>query len=250
MTWIIWPEQSLVVELVYVLLFLLALAFWFLERSGLLKLNYSKFRKSQGMDSRWGMFILYFVPIPVQLLAARTYLADPSIVQLLLMAAVCLHFAKRCWEVLFLHKYSGPIDRLTVLQITLSYSFASFVLGSLHRTTIASIDGLFLIGLVLFGIGEYGNYYHHRLLASLREQASDYFIPKGGLFRYVCAPHYLMELGSWLGIALMSRHIGAYLIFFWTCSYLLARSMRTLDWYRRHFADFPSERKALVPFLV
>lgn len=252
MNLVIWPTWDLGTIIGYSLFSLLALSFGFLERKGLLQLNYSKFRKDQGMSSRKGMFLLYFMPALVYIMVSRDYMTQASLVQWVLWGAVVLHFGKRCLEVLYLHKYSGPIDVLTVVQIAASYSLATFLLAWLHRNTIQEIDWLFVFGLGLYIMGEVFNFYHHRLLAQLRrnDQEKSYVIPRGGLFQFVTAPHYFMELWAWLGLAFMSRHLAAYMIFIWTCGYLFARACRTDQWYRSRFPDYPKERKVIVPFAL
>jgi very-long-chain enoyl-CoA reductase len=252
MTFVIWPTWDLWTILGYSFFGLLALSFGYFERKGLLQLNYSKFRKERGISSRLGMFVLYATPMLVYILVSQEYMAHASLMQWILWAAIVLHFAKRCLEVLFVHKYSGPIDVLTVTQIAASYSLATFLLAKLHSETIPQIDWLFVFGLGLYGLGEIFNFYHHALLAQLRrgDQEKSYVIPQAGLFKYVTTPHYFMELWAWLGLALMSRHLAAYMIFVWTCGYLFARACRTDQWYRSRFPEYPKERKVLVPFAL
>merc|ERR1719382_2177292 len=60
------------------------------------------------------------------------------------------------------------------------------------------------LGAAVWFIGTLGNFYHHWLLMRLRSNsnAADQFkykVPRGGLFPYVCCPHYLTELISWPG---------------------------------------------------
>ena len=249
MSVIIMPEWNVASVAVYSLFALLCLSFGFLERKGWLTLNYSKFRTSHGISSRLGMFILYFLPMLTADLASFWLIHDASLVQILVIAAINIHFLKRCLEVLYLHKYSGPINVATVIQIAAAYSLATFLLAYLNRSPIETVDTLFLVGMVLFGVGQIFNFYHHKLLADLRTDDKNYRIPSGGLFDLVTAPHYLMELSAWLGMALMSRHLAAYMVFVWTCSYLLARAMRTHEWYQEKFKDYPRERRVILPFL-
>ncbi|NGY05759.1 DUF1295 domain-containing protein [Solimonas terrae] len=220
------------------------------EYRGWFQLEYSKFRPTQGgMSSRLGMFILYFVPIPVHLWFAAAYLGHATLAQWLLCAAMVGHFAKRCLEVLFLHKYSGPIGRFTVVQITLIYSLASALGGYLFAQAPA-LDGLFANGTLLFLIGEAGNYVHHKMLADLRARRSGYFIPQAGLFRLVTCPHYFFEIIAWVGIALMSHQWAMLLLALAMHNYLAARAWKTRQWYRSRFADYPPARKCMTPGLL
>lgn len=217
------------------------------EYKGWCQLEYSKFRPTQGgMSSRLGMFILYFVPIPTYLWFAIGYLDHATPTQWLLSAAMIGHFAKRCLEVLFLHKYSGPIGVLTVVQITLIYSLASALGGYLFAQA-PQLDALFALGGVAFLIGEIGNFTHHKILADLREQQSGYFIPQAGLFRVVTCPHYFFEIVAWIGMALMSHQWAMLLLAFTMHNYLAARALKTRQWYRSRFADYPRGRKCMTP---
>lgn len=252
MTFVIWPEWNLWSVIGYSLFAVLCLSFGVLERKGLLQLNYSKFRKEHGISSRLGMFLLYFLPLLVYVFASWPYMIEGTFIQWILWSAVVIHFGKRCLEVLLIHKYSGPIDLLTVTQIAAAYSLATFLLGWLHEATLQQIDWLFVFGLGLFLFGEIFNFYHHKILADLRRdpQEKGYIIPTAGLFQYVTAPHYFMELCAWLGLAFMSRHLAAYMIFVWTCGYLVGRAYRTDQWYRSRFPEYPKKRKILVPFTL
>ncbi len=87
-------------------------------------------------------------------------------------------------------------------------------------------------------------------MADLRQNTSGYVIPRGGWFEWAACPHYFFELLAWLGLALISSHLFVYIAFLGMFGYLLARSLKTLAWYRARFDGFPKERKALIPFLI
>lgn len=217
------------------------------EAKGWFQLEYSKFRPTQGgMSSRLGMFILYFVPIPAHLYFAQGYLADGTTAQWILSGAVIAHFTKRCLETLFLHKYSGPIGTLTVVQITVIYSLSSMLGGYLFAQS-PDIDALFALGGLLFVVGQAGNFYHHKILADLRDGNTGYALPQGGLFGQVTCPHYLMEVVSWIGLGLMSHQWAMLLLAFGMHNYLAARAWKTRDWYRDKFPEYPSNRKCILP---
>lgn len=220
------------------------------EYFGQSMMYYSKFRSVGGIPTRLSMFILYFTPIIALFVSARGYLAEATLVQWIVLTAVFIHFAKRVLESLFLHKYSGNAGTLTTLLIAAFYSFAAYLIGWLNQNPIGSFDMWFGLGIVLFMVGIAGNFYHHKLLADLRKNSLEYFIPKGGWFEYVVCPHYLFEIITWLGMALLSRHLGAWLILLFVVSYLSARSLRTLRWYHEKFANFPKGRKAILPFIL
>jgi very-long-chain enoyl-CoA reductase len=142
------------------------------------------------------------------------------------------------------------MDILTTLAIASFYTLVGAVASALNAAPLARPDGLFWLGAAFFVVGESLNFWHHKLLADLRQKTDLYLIPQGGWFAWVACPHYLFELLSWLGLALLSRHLFMYLAFVGMFGYLLARSLKTLAWYRAKFAQFPKNRKALLPFLL
>lgn len=174
-----------------------------------------------------------------------------------------LHFAKRCAEVKFLHHYSGTIELATAVFIGTYYTLIAVLIANIATTTPTPLS--ITIGTTVFAMGLLGNFYHHSLLAKLRNKKNNgptrsgrtttttqhYVAPQGGLFRYVAAPHYLFELLGWLGIAIVSQHGNAYLVLASMGSYLTGRAVAQNAWNRAKFTDqhWPSTRKNIVPFV-
>jgi hypothetical protein len=225
-----------------------ALAIGPLAKSGLLKMRYSKFRTGEGISGRTGMFILYFVPLVVLFLSAFAcgLLPGATALQWVLLGVVGGHFVKRCLEVLFVHVYSGPIDLMTVTMVSLNYSLLTGLAPYFLRQS-PPVDLVFWAGAALFAVGELGNLYHHLLLARLRRTEQSYFIPTGGLFGAVSAPHYLFELVAWLGFALMGRHLIFFIAFAVMAHYLTNRAAEVQAWYRAKFPEYPKDRRCILP---
>ena len=77
-----------------------------------------------------------------------------------------------------------------------------------------------------------------------------YRVPQGGLFRWVACPHYLGEIISWVGYAVMAGLPPAWGNAVVVVVYLGARSRSTLRWYQQNLPGVArAERRALVPFL-
>jgi len=221
------------------------------EASGWLTMKYSKFFQSgNGIPSRVGMFWLYFIPFGSGLLFSLPVFISGKPLGALLCGMILLHFGKRWLEALFLHKYSGKINLFNLLAIMAFYSLVAGGLCYLSQWPAASpAEPNTATGLGLFVLGISGNLYHHQLLAQLRRPPTGYAIPRGGLFEYVVCPHYLFEIITWLGMALVAQHLFAWMSLLGMTGYLVARSHKTLQWYRATFPNFPAARKALLPFL-
>ena len=225
---------------------------------------YSKFaatskdeKKQRMVPSKVGMLIIYvpaLVGSIVYLWLAHFELLSQYQVNVA-AGMVMLHFLKRTLEVLFLHKYSGSTDLSTAGLIGFVYAFHTVMICGTSNPN--PLDSSVTVGSLLFIIGTVGNFYHHYLLACLRGGdagrglAKQYVAPRGGLFEFVAAPHYLFELIGWLGIAIVSEQATAYLIFAGMVSYLSARSKNQNTWNKQKFSDkdWPSTRKNLIPFL-
>ncbi|KAJ1931236.1 hypothetical protein FBU59_006783 [Linderina macrospora] len=108
-----------------------------------------------------------------------------------------------------------------------------------------------LVGLGLFAMGMYGNIYHDGILMELRNSGvtREYAVPTGGLFEWVSCPHYFSEVVEWLGLALATGSPAVLTFALNTMANLFSRAVFVHRWYRTQFANYPKNRKAVIPFL-
>ncbi len=126
-------------------------------------------------------------------------------------------------------------------------------LGTLAGTYPArwALDPRFLGGLLLFTAGAAVNLHSDAVLRRLRRPGETaYRIPHGGLFRWVSCPNYLGELIEWIGFALLTLSPAAAVFALWTAANLVPRALAHHRWYRRHFAEYPTERRAIIPWAL
>ena len=109
-------------------------------------------------------------------------------------------------------------------------------------------DPRFIIGLGLFVAGVVINRQADHTLRSLRRPGeSGYKIPHGGLYRWVSCPNYLGEIIEWTGWAVMTWSLVGLSFAVWTAANLAPRAWAHHAWYRNSFAEYPPERRALLP---
>src|SRR5262249_1460418 len=109
-------------------------------------------------------------------------------------------------------------------------------------------DPRFLVGAALWIAGYTINRAADRTLRRLRARGeSAYRIPRGMLFRWVSCPNYLGECVEWIGWAILTWSFAGLAFALWTLANLVPRARSHHAWYRAHFADYPRNRRALVP---
>jgi protein-S-isoprenylcysteine O-methyltransferase Ste14 len=110
---------------------------------------------------------------------------------------------------------------------------------------------LFIAGIALFFCGWVMNLHADEILFSLRQPGdTSYRIPQGGMYRFISAPNYFGELVEWFGWALLSASLSGLSFFVWTAANLIPRALSHHRWYQQTFPEYPSERRAVIPFLL
>jgi hypothetical protein len=232
---------------------LLAAALVVGERTGLARLPYGKFRTDGGVNSRAGLALAYATPVFIYIavwIEGRGALDTPY--RAIVFGAFLLHFTRRISEVCFVSTYSRPTPLRAVVTIAVLYGGAAASCAFFQVRTLEQPSKLFLVlGGLTFIFGELLNGYHHWLLARARASpSSGYLVPRGGLFRWVASPHYLGEIFSFLGYAMLSDLLPVWGTALAASAYLSARANSTLEWYQREMPlRIPPGWRRLVPFI-
>jgi len=148
----------------------------------------------------------------VAVLAARLQLASGASLQAAgYLGALfwCVHFARRASESAWVHRY-GKASVPTSDVVTEYIYYSGFAAWNAVSLTSASYRQpavwLVALGVVVFVLAELGNALAHRMLRTLRPAGSRLrVIPHGFLFERVSSPHYLFEILSWVGFALLTE---------------------------------------------
>ena len=112
------------------------------------------------------------------------------------------------------------------------------------------LDIRFAAGASLFIAGLLINYNADKTLIELRQPGDQiYRIPHGGLYQFITCPNYFGEIIEWLGFAVMTWSLPGAAFALWTAANLLPRAVAHHTWYQKHFANYPQDRKAVIPFL-
>ncbi|XP_060773412.1 polyprenol reductase [Neoarius graeffei] len=185
---------------------------------------------------------------------------------LVLQALLWTHSLRRLLECLWVSIFSNGLINVVQYAFGLSY-YILLGLTVLSLNTSLPTEGTSVLtssqfiwhiaGVLLF---LWASLLQHRslsLLASLRTSTSGrletfaHRIPRGGWFELVSCPHYLAEL---LIYAALSVCCGCVSVTWWLvvlyvlCNQVLAAHL-CHEYYRNTFKAYPSDRKAIIPFL-
>lgn len=124
-----------------------------------------------------------------------------------------MHYAKRLYETLFVHRFSHTTMPLRNLLKNCSYYwlFAMYVAYHVnHPLYMAPSSCQFYIGAATFILCEIGNLCVHLALRNLRPSGTTVrkipmpTNPFTALFKFVSCPNYTYEIGSWVGFTVMT----------------------------------------------
>ncbi len=213
-------------------------------------------RKGWGpeMDERFVWLAMEIVS-PLAFLVLFWRSGEPGLTNLVLMAMFCGHYAYRALVYPFRIKGPGKKPVATGLMAILFNSFNGSVNGwaaanAGHLTGAWLTGPAFWIGLALFAFGFWLNLNSDAILRRLRGPGeTGYKIPRGGGFRFVTSPNYLGEILEWTGFAIAAGTWAGAAFAVFTFANLAPRAWTHHNWYRRTFADYPADRKAVLPWV-
>ena len=155
----------------------------------------------------------YLGPLFIHPLIYTSRLVQPSSTQILILALILVHFLKREYETIYIHRFSNAtmparnIFKNSFHYWILSGVMLAFFIYSPSAYAAQASNPLFTyIGLILFVFGELANLNAHIILRNLRAPGTtERGIPSGFGFSWVSCPNYMFETVAWLGILLLSR---------------------------------------------
>jgi len=109
----------------------------------------------------------------------------------------------------------------------------------------------FIAGVVLMALGFAICFHSDSVLRHLRKPGEkEYKIPYGGMYRWVSSPNYLGEIIEWTGFAVATWNLAGLAFMLFTIANLFPRAFSHHRWYLSHFPEYPTNRKAILPFVA
>jgi len=205
------------------------------------------------IDNKWGWFWMELpalIVMPALVVLGKTEL-DGYIIFILFLW--CFHYFHR--TVIFPFKLNTKGKKIPVVIVCSAFIFnlingffLGYELGFILENNF-SLSPNFIIGIIVFSVGAYINRISDNKLISLRAESNEYQIPKGRLFNYISCPNHFGEIIEWFGFAIILWNLSALSFALWTAYNLIPRSLNHHQWYKNYFSDYPTNRKAVFPFL-
>ncbi|CCA72761.1 related to steroid 5alpha-reductase [Serendipita indica DSM 11827] len=115
-------------------------------------------------------------------------------------------------------------------------------------------------GIALFVLGFVSNILHDEILYNIRRNAPTtpdgkhrYSIPQGYLYNYISYPNYFSEWVEFAGFALAAsprwEYTPPWMFLVAEMLVMAPRAHRGHQWYHTKFPDYPTERRAVIPFV-
>ena len=196
---------------------------------------------------------------PAPLVFLGVYLAGShraELVPLLLLAMWQAHYVQRAFVYPFLMR-AGARMPVTLMGMAIAFNVLNAFINARWVSELGSyavgwlVDPRFLAGVALFVFGYALNRSADRTLRGLRRPGeSGYRIPHGGAYRLVSSPNYLGEIIEWTGWALATWSLAGLAFALYTIANLAPRAWANHRWYQEQFADYPSQRRALIPYVL
>jgi 3-oxo-5-alpha-steroid 4-dehydrogenase 1 len=220
---------------------------------------YGKFlRRGWGpsVKSKWAWMIMES-PSPMLMTYFFITSGQKNLPQIIFIGLWLIHYVHRTF--IYPFTQSGSNKSYPVVLIIMAFIFNCFngFINGFGVFKILTYDlkwlgsWQFLTGAAVFISGFVINKTADEKLRKLRiGSPEEYVVPQGWLFGYISSPHYFGEIIEWGGWAIMTWSLPGLTFFIFTFANLFPRAISSHKWYKNNFSDYPSDRKAIIPFVV
>jgi len=184
---------------------------------------------------------------------------------IIILTCLTIQGCRRLYECRLISVYSdSSIHVAHYLMGLFFYSFQgiTILIGAPHiysvrlRAGELELKQRHYVGVAVFLVASAIQFQSHVLLANLRKKdkvkAQDHGVATGGMFRFVSSPNLMAECMIYIAIYYIGgvHHVSAALV----CAFVVVNqtlsAILTHQWYKTRFASYPSNRKAIIPFVL
>lgn len=171
---------------------------------------------------------------------------------------IILHFIKREYETLYVHKFSlSTMPFRNIFKNSAHYwllsgvNIAYWIYAPTSYTAASGpwVDYLNIAGVVLYIFGELSNLHTHITLSKLRSTGgTERGIPQGYGFNLVTCPNYLFETIAWIGVLLVTKSASTALFLAFSFGQMYPWAVKKEKALRAEFPDrYKKKRYVIIP---
>ena len=214
-----------------------------------------------GLQISWRTvyIIEYLGPLLIHPSIYALRLTQPSATQKLILFLIMLHFIKREYENIFVHRFSSatmPLWNLFKNSVHywllngVSLAFFIYSPSAVAAGPIAPVSQY--AGLALYTLGELGNLKTHAILRTLRAPGTvERGLPKGFGFDLVTCPNYMFETIVWVGILLISSSWATVVFIVGSVGQMAIWAKKKESRYRLEFGDtYKFKKFTMIPGVI
>ncbi len=209
------------------------------------------------MDNRLGWVVMESVSPIVFLILFLAGDRTSNAVAIAFLLIWELHYVQRAFIYPLLIRGSKTIP-ITIVAMGMTFNLVNSYLQGRYLFALSDpyplswlTDIRFISGSLIFISGYIINLRSDYILRNLRKPGdTGYYIPYGGMFRFVTSPNYLGEIMEWAGWALLTWSLIGLIFTLWTMANLIPRAFMYHKWYHENFPDYPENRTAIIPFVL
>jgi 3-oxo-5-alpha-steroid 4-dehydrogenase 1 len=208
------------------------------------------------IDNKLGWFLMEFFVLVVLFFFLFTGTVKINLVSGIMIGMFTFHYLNRSILFPLRIKTKGKKMPLAIMLSAMGFNMMNgfllgYYFGNFASYEIAWLtDPRFIIGTIIFLTGMVINWQSDAILIGLRKPGeTGYKVPTGGLFKWVSCPNLFGEIIEWLGFAILTWSMPGLVFMIWTFANVAPRAISHHKWYRSKFDHYPSERKAILPYL-
>jgi len=152
------------------------------------------------------------------------------------------HLIRRLWECYYCTIYGNSLMNISGILCGLVHYFLAplcIIYGNMNNNK-SSYDSLWKsLSIIIFFVANYFQFESHLILYRLKVKYSkSYMVPTGSLFKYICCPHYLMEIFIYLSFWMNSPcSLSLICLQIWVISNLSVVANQNLKYYKEKFKN-------------
>lgn len=211
------------------------------------------------LNAKFAWFIqeLPSFAVPVILIFATDTWKSISVCSKVTLTCFLVHYFQRTFIFSFLIRGGKPTPFATFSMAFLfcvvnGYLQGGYLLFHAPRDDNKCLTSLqFIVGLVMFFTGMVINIHSDHVLRNLRKPGeTGYQIPRGGMFNYVSGANFFGEILEWWGFFVLCPSLPSLAFAVFTTCNIGPRALQHHRWYIQKFDDYPTNRKAVIPFML